>query len=158
MSFLAPAAPPQNVHGFNISKHGIRVFWDEVPDRDVNGIILGYRVYFNETSDEVFNQTVEFPTKNTTLSFLRPYTFYSIQVLAFTIKGDGPKSPPIIIRTEEEGTRDYFGDIFASFSRVPNYSHSILGGIVPEFPHQMQILARFGFRRAVAPLVLKNIR
>lgn len=100
---LVPAAPPQNVYGFNISKHDIQVFWEEVPHRDVNGIILEYRVYFNETWDEVFNKSVKFPTTNTTLSFLRPYTFYSIQVLALTIKGDGPKSPPVIVRTEEEG-------------------------------------------------------
>lgn len=89
--------------GFNVSKHDILVFWEEVPSHDVNGIMLGYRVLFNETSDEVFTQTVDFPIMNVTLGFLRPYTFYTIQVLAFTIKGDGPMSPPIIIRTEEEG-------------------------------------------------------
>ena len=105
--FPAPGAPPQNVFGFNVSKHGIRVFWEAVPYRDVNGIILGYQVFFNETTDEVFNQTVEFPTTNTTLSFLRPYTFYTIQVRAFTIKGSGPKSPPIIVQTEEEGKANH---------------------------------------------------
>lgn len=104
-----PAAPPQNVVGFNISKHDIRVFWEEVPSGDVNGILLGYRVIFNETSDKVFSETVEFTRVNVTLGFLRPYTFYSIQVLAYTIKGDGPKSPPIIIRTEEEGKTDKGG-------------------------------------------------
>ncbi|XP_078350977.1 phosphatidylinositol phosphatase PTPRQ-like isoform X2 [Oculina patagonica] len=102
-----PAAPPQNVSGYNISKHDIRVFWEEVPSRDVNGILLGYRVFFNETSDDVFNQTVEFPRMNVTLGFLRPYTFYTIQLLAFTIKGDGPKSPPNTIRTEEEAPQVY---------------------------------------------------
>lgn len=101
-----PAAPPQNISGFNTSKHDIQVFWEEVPPRDVNGILLGYRIIFNETSDEVFSESVEFPRMNVTLGFLRPYTFYSIQVLAYTIKGDGPKSPPIIIRTEEEGKTD----------------------------------------------------
>lgn len=101
-----PAAPPQNVSGFNISKHEIRVFWEEVPSRDVNGILLGYRVIFNETSGDVFSESVEFPRMNVTLGFLRPYTFYSLQVLAYTIEGDGPKSPPIIIRTEEEGKTD----------------------------------------------------
>lgn len=116
-SFSVPAAPPQNVYGFNVSKHDIWVFWEEVPYRDVNGIILGYRVFFNETSDEVFNKTVEFPTKNVTLSFLRPYTFYSIQVLAFTIKGDGPKSPPIIIRTEEEGNGPFLSYTYLPVSK-----------------------------------------
>ena len=53
--------------------------------------------------DEVFNETVDFPGTSTTLNFLKPYSFYTIQVLAFTVKGDGPKSPPIIVRTEEEG-------------------------------------------------------
>lgn len=100
---LVPGAPPQHVYGYNISKHDIRVLWEDVPFRDVNGILLGYMVFFNESSDEVFNETVPFPRKNVTLSFLRPYTFYTIQVLAFTIKGNGPKSPPITVRTEEEG-------------------------------------------------------
>lgn len=113
---LVPAAPPQNVYGFNISKHDIQVFWEEVPHRDVNGIILEYRVYFNETWDDVFNKSVKFPTTNTTLSFLRPYTFYSIQVLALTIKGDGPKSPPVIVRTEEEGN-EQLQRYFSSFSQ-----------------------------------------
>lgn len=105
-----PAAPPQNVSGFNISKHDIRVFWEEVPYREVNGILLGYRVIFNETSDVVFSESVEFPRMNVTLGFLRPYTFYSIQVLAYTIKGDGTKSHPIVIRTEEEGKTEKGGD------------------------------------------------
>lgn len=100
---LVPGAPPQHVYGYNISKHDIRVLWEDVPFRDVNGILLGCIVFFNESSDEVFNETVPFPRKNVTLSFLRPYTFYTIQVLAFTIKGNGPKSPPITLRTEEEG-------------------------------------------------------
>ncbi|PFX17440.1 Receptor-type tyrosine-protein phosphatase F [Stylophora pistillata] len=103
----APGAPPQHVFGYNISKHDIQVLWEEVPFRDVNGILLGYMVFFNESSDEVFNETVPFPRKNVTLSFLRPYTFYTIQVLAFTIKGNGPKSPPIIVRTEEEAPQVY---------------------------------------------------
>lgn len=115
---LVPAAPPQNVYGFNISKHDIQVFWEEVPHRDVNGIILEYRVYFNETWDEVFNKSVKFPTTNTTLSFLRPYTFYSIQVLALTIKGDGPKSPPAIVRTEEEGKEQLQRCFFLRFHNV----------------------------------------
>ena len=103
-----PAAPPHNVSGFNISKHDIRVFWEEVPSRDVNGILLGYRVIFNETSDDIFSESVEFPRMNVTLSFLR--------VLAYTIKGDGPKSPPITIRTEEEGETDKGGKgIFVSY-------------------------------------------
>ena len=58
--------------------------------------------------DEVFNQTVDFPGTSTTLNFLKPYSFYTIQVLAFTVKGDGPKSPPIIVRTEEEGKTRIF--------------------------------------------------
>ena len=105
-----PAAPPQNVSGFNISKHDIRVFWEEVPSRDVNGILLGYRVIFNETLDVVFSESIEVPRMNVTLGFLKPYTFYSIQVLAYTKKGDGPKSHPIIISTEEEGKTHKGGD------------------------------------------------
>ena len=106
-SFSVPEAPPRNVSGFNLTKHEIYVQWEMVPKPASNGLILGYRVFFTEAnvSDaEEFNVTVPFPGRNVTLSPLQPYTFYSIQMLAFTVKGDGPRSRAIEVRTEEEGT------------------------------------------------------
>ena len=106
MRFPVPSAPPQNISGYNVTKHDIRVLWNPVLEDDVNGIITGYRVFFKETyhsNAKTYNLSVPFTEKNVTLNFLRPFTFYSIQVLAFTIKGDGRKSAAIVVRTDEEG-------------------------------------------------------
>ena len=33
---------------------------------------------------------------------LKKFTFYTIRVLAFTIKGDGAESPPVNVSTDED--------------------------------------------------------
>ena len=33
---------------------------------------------------------------------LNKFTFYTIRILAFTIKGDGAKSPPVNVSTDED--------------------------------------------------------
>ena len=101
-----PSASPQNFGGYNISKNEILVSWDVVAPDHVNGIILGYYVTWNEiqsSSGEAFNKSVLFPSTNTTFGGLQPFTFYSFQVAAYTIKGKGPFSENITVRTEEEG-------------------------------------------------------
>lgn len=40
---------------------------------------------------------------NTDLRGLTPYSFYSVVVQAFSLKGAGPRSDPVIVMTMEDG-------------------------------------------------------
>ena len=49
------------------------------------------------------NVTVLVPSRAINLSGLEKYTNYTIQVLAFTVKGVGNKSEPTVAITDEDG-------------------------------------------------------
>ena len=80
--------------------------WGEVPFPDRLGIIQGYRVLLrrtNQSADVLKNVTVPAPSRNISFSRLEKYTNYTVQVLAFTAKGDGKISEPIVVITDEDG-------------------------------------------------------
>ena len=74
------------------------VTWGPVPDGFVHGILLGYRIYYvltqetggkNASSTEVI--TVG-PHEQSTTVTLNTFAKYTLEIAAFTIKGDGVKS------------------------------------------------------------------
>lgn len=80
--------------------------WGEVPFPDQLGIIRGYRVLTwrtNQSADVLRNVTLLAPSRAIDFSGLEKYTNYTIQVLAFTVKGEGNKSEPIVVITDEDG-------------------------------------------------------
>lgn len=99
-----PSAPPQNVHGHNTSSTEILVQWDEVPAEEQNGEILHYTVIYQkaEGGEAEKRKQVNSPTRNVQLTNLTNYSYYNIAVLAATVKGDGPPSDPIQVRTDED--------------------------------------------------------
>ena len=48
-------------------------------------------------------QNVTVASRNVSFMGLEKYTNYSIQVSAFTVKGEGNKSEPIVVITDEDG-------------------------------------------------------
>ena len=48
-------------------------------------------------------QNVTVASRNVSFMGLEKYTNYSIQVSAFTIKGEGSQSEPIVVKTDEDG-------------------------------------------------------
>ena len=74
--------------------------WDPVPDGYVHGILLGYRRYFTKTrelgyatSDQTERNTTVGPeVLNTTITGLSNFATYNLEITAFTIKGEGPRS------------------------------------------------------------------
>ena len=100
---IEPSAPPANVQGQNTSSTSIWVDWDIVPVVDQNGIILTYTVKYMALPDERPRSTVVIaPTTQANLIGLAKYRNYSITVFAFTAKGDGNASEPIIVITDED--------------------------------------------------------
>ena len=83
----------------------IVVRWNEVEPRQRNGIIEGYKVYYGAVNVPFqYKKVSSNATFTTTLTELRKYTQYSIQVLAYTRIGDGILSgPPIVVQTLEDG-------------------------------------------------------
>jgi hypothetical protein len=68
-----------------------------VSKRHRNGIIDGYKVYYGAKEVPFKYKTIDTNvTKQTTLTELRKFTHYSVQVLAYTRMGDGALSEPRI--------------------------------------------------------------
>ena len=101
--FTAPNAPPANLQGNNASSTSIFVHWGRVPADNQNGIISNYTVTYQELPNgNTVTKVVVAPRTNTTLIGLKKYTNYSITVVASTSKGNGNKSAPIIVITDED--------------------------------------------------------
>ena len=92
-----------------VSSTSIRVSWEEVPAIDQNGIITTYEVRYQPLM--TFNRTlmtmsvlIEDPTTmSIALENLMEYVQYNISVRAGTRVGEGPFSPEITERTNEDG-------------------------------------------------------
>ena len=94
----------------NIAVHttnstSLSVSWNQVPLGFENGVITGYKVFYVDQANSVakLHKNVSSSTFSVKLSGLLVYTNYCIQVLAFTVKGDGPMSDCIVAKTAEGG-------------------------------------------------------
>ena len=96
----APAKPPGDVRGHNVSSTAIRVEWDIVPPEDQNGIILGYRVNYSANGIDRSKEVLD--GLGTRLEKLVKFTKYNICVYAFNIKGHGPPKC-ISVTSAEDG-------------------------------------------------------
>ncbi|XP_033229948.1 protein sidekick isoform X4 [Belonocnema kinseyi] len=100
-----PSLGPINVEANATSSTTIVVKWGDVPIEHQNGQIEGFKVYYGANSRSPF-QYKNIPSNSTfttTLTELRKYVQYHIQVLAFTRLGDGALSvPPVRVQTFED--------------------------------------------------------
>lgn len=82
------------------------VRWNEVPEADRNGLVLGYKVLYKEKDSDApprFWLVEGNSSRSAQLTGLGKYVLYEIQVLAFTRIGDGgPSHPPILERTLDD--------------------------------------------------------
>ncbi|XP_014091561.2 protein sidekick isoform X13 [Bactrocera oleae] len=101
-----PSYGPLDVQANSTSSTTIVVRWGEVPKQHRNGQIDGFKVFYAATNrgGQVLHKTI---TNNasftTTLTELKKFVVYHIQVLAFTRLGDGALStPPVRVQTFED--------------------------------------------------------
>lgn len=104
---LGPTGPPADFMVGETTSQSITLSWDVVPNSDRNGIITGYKVVYqalpNGKRDTVnVSAGNEGEPTTTTLSELKQFTNYSISVVAFTVKGDGPPSAEETGQTAED--------------------------------------------------------
>lgn len=91
---------------FNTSSTSINVTWEPVPDDHVNGIVLGYRLFYKQADkaiNDFSNLTVNSSIFDIEINGLKFYTKYELWLLAFTMVGDGNISEPVNCMTDEDG-------------------------------------------------------
>ncbi|XP_028300243.1 protein sidekick-1 isoform X3 [Gouania willdenowi] len=100
-----PSGSPLNVTAEALSSTKILLTWSALPQAQKNGLILGYKVLYSEKDSEG-PPSVEVAEGEGKVSLLlgelQKYTVYVLQVLAYTRRGDGPPSQPVLLRTRED--------------------------------------------------------
>ena len=102
-----PGAPPQSVSAFAESSTSLRVVWSPPPEHKRNGLIVYYKIFYvpsKKSDSEAAEVEIKSPaTTEYVVDKLLKWTDYRIWMLAGTVVGDGPKSSPIVARTDEDG-------------------------------------------------------
>ncbi|XP_014211856.1 protein sidekick [Copidosoma floridanum] len=104
-----PTGEPQEVTAEPISSTEVQLKWKPPQANKQNGELLGYKIFYlvtdspqeleNKQEEEI--EVVSASNSTHSLVFLDKYTEYRMQVLAFNIAGDGPRSLPITVRTKQ---------------------------------------------------------
>ena len=97
-----PTGQPKQLSAQPISSTEIRITWEAPVESDLNGELLGYKVFYRASTDPEGLDEVEVISADTTaheLLYLDTYVEYIITILCFNPAGDGPKSEPVRVRT-----------------------------------------------------------
>ncbi|XP_062701371.1 protein sidekick isoform X4 [Aedes albopictus] len=120
-----PSFGPLGVEANATSSTTIVVKWTEVPKEHRNGQIEGYKVFYGSAGrTQVLHKTISNnATFTTTLTELKKFVQYDIQVLAYTRLGDGSLStPPVRVQTFEDTpgapSNVSFPDVSFSMARI----------------------------------------
>ncbi|XP_072208081.1 protein sidekick-2 isoform X2 [Excalfactoria chinensis] len=103
-----PTVPPGNVQAEATNSTTIRFTWNPPSPQFINGINQGYKLiaWEPEHEEEATVVTVR-PNFQDSVHVgyvvgLKKFTEYLTSVLCFTTPGDGPRSPPQLVRTHED--------------------------------------------------------
>jgi len=92
------------------------VTWDKVPTDQQNGIITGYTItYHSQTENHNDTVQVNGSVLQTELTNLKEFVSYNITVLASSVKGDGPPSAPIVVRTDQDSEYSFLSGVLRMF-------------------------------------------
>jgi hypothetical protein len=96
-----PSSPPSAVVGTS-GTTSIFLTWKAPVAQDFNGIVLGYRIeYNNSASSASHNVIVDNGTFAFNLTALAPHTVYIIRVFLINPSGESPASDKLIVKTGE---------------------------------------------------------
>ena len=125
--FTVPSRPPSDISGRHINTTALMFRWNPVADDHKNGIILGYRwVFFNSSGSVLKSADAADMTMAETFGGLEVWRNYSFILCAYTIKGDGNWSAPMTVATDEEGkglTKQVKADCFNKVRVNSNRKH-----------------------------------
>ncbi|CAH3161246.1 unnamed protein product [Porites lobata] len=96
-----PDRPPREISALSLGKNAVQLNWRPVSPEHTNGMVLGYRVFYNEVHNTSRAASIKVAAEEThlTIGGLRPSTNYSFQILAFTTKGNGTISAKYFAKT-----------------------------------------------------------
>ncbi|GFG32700.1 hypothetical protein Cfor_00545 [Coptotermes formosanus] len=102
-----PSVAPDDIRCAGLTSQSLQVSWQPPPTSQCNGILQGYKLFYEPVLDDQWQGVDDVESRKTTvlmavLTGLRRFTNYSVQVLAFTRVGDGVTSKPIVCTTEED--------------------------------------------------------
>ncbi|NWU83447.1 SDK2 protein, partial [Onychorhynchus coronatus] len=103
-----PTVPPGNVQAEATNSTTIRFTWNPPSPQFINGINQGYKLiaWEPEREEEATVVTVRPNFQDSVhvgyVAGLRKFAEYFTSVLCFTTPGDGPRSPPQLVRTHED--------------------------------------------------------
>lgn len=105
LSLAVPGSSPIEVRARPLSGSTIIVQWSA--PTTPNGVLKGYNVFYttnpNSDPESWFHVSVDASRSLTTISDLVTMQIYSVSVSAFTVKGEGPSSSPIQVKTQQGG-------------------------------------------------------
>ena len=105
-SVTGPSKAPSNFSVTTKNSTTIQASWQLPPEDGRNGNITGFKLFYKKKSSSG-SQTVVPVNNGSTLTKvftgLNGYTEYEFQVLAYTSKGNGPRSNPLSATTKEAG-------------------------------------------------------
>ena len=119
------------VKAFPETSTSIRVSWQPPPQNKRNGKIIYYKIFYVKSTRSDPEATMIEIEKDKltdyefTIDELLKYTEYRLWMLAGTSVGDGPISYPIIVKTDEDGTYQFyfFKTHFLCFVQKIQYSN-----------------------------------
>ena len=99
-----PSAPPVIDQAKTEAEdaHTIRVTWEEIAEKDQNGIIIVYTVAY-KVEGQPTQLSLNTTDKNTVTKGLTPYTSYCIRVRGYTKIGPSDWSPCTTVKTLQSG-------------------------------------------------------
>ncbi len=108
-----PTAPPTELNATALNSTAVVLTWLPPDPQKLNGINLGYRIHATVVSNDGLGEAIEMlvPSNTTNmlgrqtgyLQDLAKFTEYSVTVLCFTSRGDGPNSSAEVVQTMEDG-------------------------------------------------------
>ena len=95
---LGPDLPPQAIVGIPTSPSTMGIVWKPVPFPFGRGIILGYHFVFSTMSGEILEDKILGPEQDfISVGSLELFTNYTVNMTAFTIKGEGPWASKVVL-------------------------------------------------------------
>ena len=96
-----PSKPPNNIVAeSHVTLTTIPVAWKPIDPHHIHGVLLGYRIRYQAIAigqepvkeQPVIEKTVAASTLSLVLNDLEIFTMYRVDVLGYTIMGDGPSA------------------------------------------------------------------
>ena len=107
-SITAPSKAPSNFSVATKTSTTIQASWQLPQEDSRNGVITGFKLFYKKKSSSgspIIEHINIGSTLTKVVTGLDEYTEYEFQVLAYTSKGDGPKSNPKSATTKEAGEK-----------------------------------------------------